>query len=369
MGDLRPAQCATRAPSHKPLTASVTPHHATAESSPLHCLRPATSAPGLTGPFRSISSTATVQVPGTCRPDASPDRPHGQEFAHQPIRIRQALIAIGGKAKRIRDAGIRVEISKSFMEVRGQPLLYWNLLSLHTGGIGDIVLCGDDPIQLKYAESVLESLKVLKVEFSSVVLFRDPGLGVHGLPYQARRHLDELFFFDCGHSIMEPAHYGLLNDAVALDDGVAFTAFDPHRSNPRQPVALLGSDIYLLEQSNKRSFALAHPMLVNQKYVSKLPQLGFNIDKILRHYGVINSKLKYVQSSMPPEFDTPEELRYCMEFYKASLPGLFGAGQNTGLDLLLRRMTGPGLPSRSAKAARVLRWLRRQPHAAPVGSR
>ena len=80
-------------------------------------------------------------------------------------------------------------------------------------------------------------------------------------------------------------------------------------------------------------------------------------------------KLKNVQSSMPPEFDTPEELRDCMVFYKAYLPDLLGARQNTGLDLMLRRMTGPVLPSRTAKAARVLRWFRRQPHVAPVGSR
>jgi hypothetical protein len=230
----------------------------------------------------------------------------------------QALIAIGGKAKRIRASGVRVPISKSFIPVRDKPLLYWSLISLHFAGVREVVLCGDDAIQLREAELMLSGMDVT---FARVEFFQDPGLGVHGLPYQVVSRkpewLTEKFVFECGHSLMEPGHYGLIVQNKT-DDNIVFSAFRPHPSNSRQPVRIDRNGVSLLRRSRRGCYALAHPMVVDLDYAWQLPALGFDVGQVIGHYAK-RSKLAYAFSGMPPEFDVIQEMIASLPRYEEYL--------------------------------------------------
>jgi hypothetical protein len=216
------------------------------------------------------------------------------------MKALQALVAIGGRARRLREGGMEVPITKSFLDVGGRPVLYWNLLSLHIAGVRRLVIASDRPDLRRYLDSVLADLRP---KFDRVECFLDGGLGVHGLPYQARDCLkevfvEETFIFECGHSVMAPRHYANLITAKKANN-VVFSAFRPHPENPRQPITLNrgpGPEIW----------ALAHPFVVDGDYVERLPSLGFNISNILRYYGS-NGRLSYVFTDQPPEFDIVEE--------------------------------------------------------------
>lgn len=233
------------------------------------------------------------------------------------MRISQALVAVGGKARRIRREGVEVPISKSFMQVCGKPLLYWNLLALHAAGISSVILCGDHPLQLQEVELLLDELR--STHFTDVKLFQDPGLGVHGLPHQvlARRPawLHDEFIFECGHSLMKPEHYQSLAD-VKDSKHVVFSLFESHPANRRQPITLLDHQVRLAGAGSRGRYALAHPMVVDRTYAGRLPLLGFDIRRILREY-TATGQLRYVRSEMPPEFDVLAEMQVVLPAYEA----------------------------------------------------
>jgi hypothetical protein len=230
------------------------------------------------------------------------------------MELSQAVVAIGGRASRIRRDGYPVSISKSFISVHGQPLLYWNLKSLQNAGITNIILCADRPVQVSEAKLVLGRLSR---PFKKVEFFQDLGLGVHGLPYQViREHpgwLDDSFIFECGHSLMPSEHYLRLMDAK-MNNNVVFTAFTPHPSNERQPVILAGESVILLAASEPGCRAIAHPIVADRRYAARLPLLSFDINQIINYHSS-RASLKFVSSSMPPEFDLIDELCVAMPLY------------------------------------------------------
>ncbi|NUP50811.1 MAG: hypothetical protein HOW97_26400 [Catenulispora sp.] len=230
------------------------------------------------------------------------------------MNTTQALVAIGGKAQRLRSSGIGVPISKSFMRVRGKPLLHWNLLSLYAAGVSRLVLCGDTPLSLYEATFVVDNLGI---RFEHVEYFQDPGLGVHGLPYQASRHLDEQFVFDCGHSLMPPEHYHEL-DRRKVAGNIVFSAFRPHPVNLRQPVVLENNSVRLLTCGPSFGFALAHPMIVDRGYIKNLPRLRFDVREVIAHYAE-RRNLCYAHSDMPPEFDVAAEYHVAISRYNKYL--------------------------------------------------
>jgi hypothetical protein len=233
------------------------------------------------------------------------------------MKVTQALIAIGGKASRLRADGIDVPISKSFLLAAGKPLLYWSLSGLHGAGVQRVVLCGNDDVQLREAEHVLGDLPF---KFDSVTFFRDAGLGVHGLPYHVQHLMDDAFFFECGHSIVQPSHYIRLADMKDVQN-VVFSAFEAHPANPRQPVTVSGDHVLGLASNGVSSLAVAHPFVVSKAYAKSLPQLDFNIAQVIEHYAG-RGQLQYVLSKMPPEFDVVQEMDAAHELYEAYLPTL-----------------------------------------------
>jgi choline kinase len=236
------------------------------------------------------------------------------------MTVTQAVLAIGGRGTRLR-RDVEVPISKSFIRVQGRPLLYWNLKSLHGAGITRVLLCADHPKQQTAAERVFSLLKADRIVFAEAKFFRDPGLGVHGLPYQViSKHpglLDYAFIFECGHSLMRPDHYSALI-SEKTESSIVFSAFNPHPSNYRQPVSLNGREVRLLSAQAAGCHALAHPILADREYAQRLPSLRFEVRHIIAYYAM-DSRLKYVVSTMPPEFDVTEEWRAAIPEYERYL--------------------------------------------------
>lgn len=237
------------------------------------------------------------------------------------MNISQALVAVGGRASRLRSGGASVPSSKSFLVVNHRPMLYWCLLAIRNAGIRHIVIAGDQAFQRCQAELVLNSLPV---SFDSVAFFQDSGLGVHGLPYQAGDLLDRSFIFECGHSIMTPEHYRRMIRAKTIDN-VVFSAFIPHPSNLRQSVYRSRGQVRAPGLGRSQRRALAHPLVIDQEYVHRLPEVHFQVSKMISLYSSA-SRLSYVFSSMPPEFDVMAELRDSLTIYTRYLTGLESNG-------------------------------------------
>lgn len=222
----------------------------------------------------------------------------------------QALVAIGGNGSRLRAGGVEVPITKSFLEVADKPLLHWSLQSMAIAGVRRVVLSGDRDEALEAAQSVVEDLSV---DFDEVKYHKDPGLGAHGLPYQALDMLEDEYFFEAGHNMTLPSHYTNMH-TVKQPGKIVFSAFTPHTSNQRQPVHFDGENVLIGQNPHDSDQALSHPFLVDKSYAQHLPDLDFSIDSILAHYSN-NQLLQWVHSDMPPEIDTAEE-------YKNSLPAI-----------------------------------------------
>jgi NDP-sugar pyrophosphorylase family protein len=218
------------------------------------------------------------------------------------MRTKQALIAVGGEATRLRADGVEVPITKSFLEIEGKPLLSWCLASLCMAEVKRFVIAGNEAEHLRQADRVVGELPYEGIE---ACYFRDKGLGVHGLPYQARHLLDDIFFFECGHGFSESSHYEAMDEAKD-DATVVFSAFEAHPDNPRQSVILMNERARLAQFGEHTGMALAHPLLIDQVYVEQLPQLNFNIVSIIDHYAR-NFRLSCVRSDLPPEFDVAAE--------------------------------------------------------------
>jgi hypothetical protein len=226
--------------------------------------------------------------------------------------VEQALVAIGGRAQRLRGR-VDVPVSKAFLPVGGRPLLYWCLRSLSEAGVKRIVLAANNDLQVMEAELVRESIGAF---FDDVVVFRDAGLGVHGIPYQAREVLDESFLFEAGHGVADPDHYATI---AALKDrsNIVFSAFslDPHHARPNAPV---DSMTVCGGSGHEGRLALAHPMVVDGQYAERLATHRFEIERITQEY-LRSGRLVAVVGSFPVEFDVEHEYLRAMSEYEENL--------------------------------------------------
>lgn len=201
--------------------------------------------------------------------------------------MSQALVAVGGKATRLR-AALDVPLSKSFLEIDDRPLLYWCLRSLKLAGVTHLVIAADRPELISRAQTVLFDAPF---EFRHVAYFKDDGLGVHGLPYHTRHLIDGPVLFQAGHDVAEAEHLDRLFQVYRDERMPVCTAYPIESGNPRPRVG---------------RHALALPMVVDRGYAERLPELGFNIERVATCL-VLERRLALVPARGYPEFDTPDE--------------------------------------------------------------
>ena len=229
------------------------------------------------------------------------------------MRTTQALITVGGGGSRLKRAGINVPLSKSFIIINRRPIFYWCLSALWKAGIKKLVIIAEDKQKIRKAQEVLASFphKFLEIKF-----FKDRGLGFSGLPYQARKLLDKTFFFDCGHSISEPAHYKKI-DKIKGRTNIVFSAFSATGYAPRTIIKMISGKVCITEKFSvgKRLFEVCTPALLDGEYVKLLPRFKFSLLEILKFYAN-NNKLKLVQSRLPIEMDVRKEYKRTIPIYK-----------------------------------------------------
>lgn len=226
--------------------------------------------------------------------------------------VKQALIAVGGSANRIRGAGIDVPLSKSFLPIAGHTALHLTMSSLLEAGLKSFIFCADKPELFDPVRRVLSDLP----SPDETIFYLDKGLGTHGLPYQVLHDLNALeqdFLFECGHSVITASHYRQLCRAKTPDN-VVFSAFEPHPVNPRQPVGLYSDGRVVRVRDTDQRGAIAHPMVIDRAYAAALPFLGFNINRIIDNYVDLNM-LYYVKTDLRPEFDCVEEYEDCIRSF------------------------------------------------------
>jgi len=221
----------------------------------------------------------------------------------------QAVVLVGGNASRLKASGVPVPLSKSFMELNGEPLLYWNLTSLFNAGVRNLILVGNEVRHLYAAKKVI---KKLPCTFYEVIYFCDEGSGAHGIPYELRYLLHETYIFECGHGLSEAAHYKRLTRAKQKH-AVVFSAYDVRSSNIRQPVSLHRGIVKAAKRPGK---AIAHPIVADKKYAESLLRFGFKISTIINSYAARNA-LGYIKNSLPPEYDVKDEMATAYQKYSA----------------------------------------------------
>lgn len=235
-------------------------------------------------------------------------------FIYIEFMVEQALVLVGGKAKRLQKEGVPVPLAKSFLCVGGQPLLFWNLCSLYAAGVRALVIAGEELRHLRQAERVVASLPY---RFAEVRYFQDWGYGTHGVPFYASYALDSPYLFECGHGLSSPAHYQALA-AAKTPETVVFSAFATHPTNPRLPVRLHNGNVTVAQDEKAANHALAHPIIADRRYSRSLVTHKFNIISVLTHYAA-KGQIKYVMSDLPPEFDTSGEMQLAKSAYEQYL--------------------------------------------------
>ncbi len=233
------------------------------------------------------------------------------------MNTKQALVTCGGKGLRLKTAGMEFPLSKSFIEFEDHPMIYWSLLGLYHAGIERLVIIGNSAEKLKRVEEMLSDFPY---DFSQVDFHKDSGLGTSGLPYQARHFLDDYFFFELGHSMSEPEHYNRLEDELKDADSIVFSGFKPNPYSPRLCIRVNDLKITLISSLTgaDNEFSVCSPGLLSQRYISNLPRLDFNFNKIINFYAS-NNLLGVVYSHLPIEVDVVEEWREAVPSYKSHI--------------------------------------------------
>lgn len=218
----------------------------------------------------------------------------------EAMRVRQALVAVGGRGTRFHRAGVAIPLSKSFLRLADKPILYWALQSLWAAGIDRLILTAETERKLAAA---YETLDELPVTFTHVDFLLNDSPGSTGLPAHALPLLDDRYIFDCGHSITTPEHYIRLAYAVTNHDGVAFSTF-ANVSRQRRRLGFRGAHLPVCE-----------PAALDRRYAGLLPRWGYSLDNALpylRDAGL----LQLVRSPDPIEADIPIELRQALPRYR-----------------------------------------------------
>jgi hypothetical protein len=223
----------------------------------------------------------------------------------------QALIAIGGKATRLRSS-VDIPISKSFLRLGSEPFLWWCLTALADAGIRRVLLAYDAESQRLAAGQVL---KRIGGRFDDVQFFMDEGAGVHGIAYQARHLLEDEAIFEAGHSLISPKHYRSLIE-TKQPGNIVFSAFEA-TDNTSRYVASIRRDgqCVRLRANDCEQLALAFPLLVDKRYADLLPSFSFNISHVTDHL-IDHRELVAVRCDDLPEFDTQNEYLACVSQFR-----------------------------------------------------
>ncbi len=226
----------------------------------------------------------------------------------------QALVCIGGKGARLSRPVSERNVPKSFICFGHKTALNVTLSNMRHAGVRNLVLAGETADILERGR--IEALRA-GFEGCSITLFCDRGIGVHGIPNQARHHLRDRFIFDAGHSMAPIDHYRRLSSTVP--GRVAYSSFSPEWSNdsryiwhkPSMPCSSEGSSV-----------AIALPYMLDRRWITEIRACSFQLPRILKCQ-LGTARCVTVQGFFPPEFDDQADLtRVRANFVKLKIGAL-----------------------------------------------
>lgn len=218
--------------------------------------------------------------------------------------IEAALVAVGGSGERLREGGVEFSLSKSFIQLNGQPLLYWCMRSLQSAGVRRVVLTADSDEKLDKAWTVTRSLHPY---FHEIFCLRNSAPGSTGLPFHARDLFEGAFLFECGHAVLPADHYRELAARWYRARGrfdLLLTGYTPTRYSRRHYV-----------RSNTTLYAVGEPLIASPDYCTSLPEFSFSPGVIFPRLVSIG-KAGIVPISHPIEPDVVGELQPALASYR-----------------------------------------------------
>jgi hypothetical protein len=224
--------------------------------------------------------------------------------------ITTAIVAIGGHGRRMKAPPGGSLGSKSFVDLRGKPTLFWTLSELYRAGLGRIIFCGT-PRQLARASSL-----AIEVGFQlhSLMFIEDSALGFHGLPNWVDASIEGPFYLVPGHGLAPAMTYrrlarawrpggfvGLSYTASSSTDVATRTLYDDP-DTPDQPAIV------------------ASPYLIDAAYLKSAASFSFQITSILIDYQK-KHLLSLVSGIGPIEFDNDAEEHETIRWLNRRLDG------------------------------------------------
>ena len=135
---------------------------------------------------------------------------------------------------------------------------------------------------------------------SNIAVFRDHGLGTHGLPVHCRRLLDKQFLFEAGHSLVTVDHYRKLCSAKEFTWSANTKSKNSTRYYYSSRQAYLGLPVAITDRD---------------RYCDHIQQCDYDIKRFTDDL-ISNDSLRLIFSDMPLEFDTDEEMAEVLEKYE-----------------------------------------------------
>lgn len=231
--------------------------------------------------------------------------------------ITEALVTVGGKGSRLRNAGISFPCSKSFIKVLGKPIIFWNLRVLKRAGFDRIVFCADSQEALDRARTEVGRF----CEFSAAPSFLlDEGLGTAGLPFHFQHLFNHQFFFITGHAFVKPDHYTAMRVAAKRGD-VTVSTYREHKFAKSVRSGSLASTLKSYKKAFRTSRMIDYPYVLDRNYCERLAANAFNDLATLRDF-CKSDMINFVYSEMPVETDEPEQFHGNMTAIECAIKDL-----------------------------------------------
>ncbi|MEO7688328.1 MAG: hypothetical protein ABIS51_03510 [Sphingomonas sp.] len=228
--------------------------------------------------------------------------------------ITEALVTVGGKGSRLRKAGLRFPCTKSFIEVLGEPIIFWNLKNFERGGFRRVVFCADNVEAIDNLKTLINRMGKTDITFS---FFLDDGLGTAGLPFHFRRQFSSAFFFITGHSFVSARHFDAMRE-VAERNTVTVSTYMEQKTARNIRTNSFGYSSHEDQSLSALCRMVDYPYVVDDTYCERIAANNFNVFSTLREF-YHDKAINFIDSEMPVEIDEPEQFEINLKAIEASI--------------------------------------------------
>ena len=214
--------------------------------------------------------------------------------------ITTALILCGGKGTRFENR------DKSLVKYNEKTILHYVLQSLKSVGIKKIVA-------LTNKTSEIEITTEINKKFSNNIIIADPPNSFRETIESVKEHLPEKFLIVVGNQPIEKQHLNRMLKLHEISNNWVVSLY---------PISISSENITTnidrnLNLSSGSEFVIQHPFILDKTILSKQKKEEFKyvIEQTIRFVSM-ETPVKGVLTSIPPEFDTMEMLERNLVYLK-----------------------------------------------------